>query len=136
MLNSKKALEKLKELISSQGGDVSVIEDYSKFPQAKNIIEVKSEKSGYINHIRALEIAKATKLLGAGRTLKEDPIDYAVGIYLNKKSGDFINAGETAFTIYANDMENFDEAKEKAMNAFVIEKDPKELKPLIYKVIS
>ena len=135
-LNSGKALQQLRELIISQGGDVSVIDDYSVFPQAHSKIEIKSEKSGYINHIKALEIAKATKLLGAGRTLKEDPIDYAVGICLNKKSGEFVNQGEPLFTIYANSLENIEEAKDRAKNAFVIEKDKKTLNPLIYKVIS
>ena len=135
-LKSGKALQKLKDLIKSQGGDVSVVDDYSKFPQALHKIEIKAEKCGYINHIKALEIAKATKLLGAGRTLKEDPIDYAVGIFLNKKTGEAIKQGETAFTIYADLMDNIDEVKSMAQNAFVIENTPKTPEELIYKVIS
>ena len=135
-LNSGKALQKFKDLIISQGGDASVIDDFSKFPKAEHIIEVKSEKSGYINHIKALEIAKATKLLGAGRTFKDDEIDYAVGIYLNKKTGEFLNKDEVAFTIYANSLENIDEVKQRAQRAFVIDENKKPLEPLIFDVIS
>ncbi|MBQ7450786.1 thymidine phosphorylase [bacterium] len=135
VLESGEALQKFKDLIISQSGDVSVIEDYSKFPQAKNIIEVKAEKSGYINHINPLEIAKATKLLGAGRTFKDDKIDYAVGIYINKKTGEFVNKGEILFTVYANSLENIDEVKQKAQKAFVIEENKIPLEPLIYDVI-
>ena len=135
-LNSGKALQKFKDLIISQGGDASVIDDFSKFPKAEHIIEVKSEKSGYINHIKALEIARATKLLGAGRTFKDDEIDYAVGIYLNKKTGEFVNKDEIEFTIYANSLENIDEVKQKAQRAFVIDENKKPLEPLIFDVIS
>ena len=134
-LNSGKALQKFKDMIISQSGDISVIDDYSKFPKAKHIIEIKNEKSGYINHINAFEIAKSTKLLGAGRTFKDDKIDYAVGIYLNKKTGEFINKGDTAFTIYANSLQNIDEVKQKAQSAFVIEENKKTPEPLIYDVI-
>ena len=134
-LSSGKALQKFKDLIISQGGDPKVIEDYSIFPQAKHIIEIKASKEGYINHIKALDIAKATKLLGAGRTLKEDPINYAVGIYLNKKSGEYIKKNETAYTIYADSLDNIEEVKSMASKAFVIENFAKQPDGLIYKVI-
>lgn len=135
-LSSGKALQKLKDLIISQGGDVSVIDDYSKFPQAANKFEVKSEQTGYVNHIKALEIAKATKLLGAGRTLKTDDIDYSVGIYLNKKTGEAVQKGDILFTIYANDLKNIDETTQKAKDAFVIEDSLKPQAASIYKVIA
>lgn len=135
-LNSGAALQKLKDLINSQGGDVSVIDDYSKFPQAKYKIEIKSSKDGYISQVKALEIAKATKLLGAGRTLKEDSIDYAVGIYLNKKSGESVKQGEVLYTILANNLENVEDVKAMATDAYLIENTLKPKEELIYSVIS
>ena len=43
-----KALEKLKELVANQGGDVTYIEDTSKFKEAKYIIPVRLEDKGEI----------------------------------------------------------------------------------------
>ena len=43
-----KALEKLKELVANQGGDVSYIEDTSKFKKAKYIMPVRLEDKGEI----------------------------------------------------------------------------------------
>ena len=135
-LNSGRALNKLKELIISQNGDASVIDDYSKFPQPNQKVEIYADKSGFINHINPLNIAKATKLLGAGRTLKEDPIDYAVGIILNKKAGEKIEEKELLATLYVNDTNNLDEAISMTKKAFIIDKELKEIDSLIYDIIS
>lgn len=102
VIDSGKAVEKFKELIVAQGGNPDVIEDYSKFAQAKFKIEVPSDKEGFVSKIDAYKIAYACKLLGAGREKKADEIDYSVGIYLNKKHGDFCQIGETLYTIYSN----------------------------------
>ena len=135
-LKSGKALQKLKDLIISQNGDVTVIDNYSKFPQAKIKQEIYSDKKGFINHINPLYIAKATKLLGAGRTLKEDPIDYAVGIILNKKAGESVAANELLATLYVNDTKNLAEAKTMTKEAFIIENNIKEPSPLIYDIVT
>lgn len=103
IVKSGKALEKFKELISAQGGNQDILEDYSKFSQAKYVVEVKSEKQGFVHKIDAYKIAYACKILGAGREKKTDDIDYSVGIYLNKKCGESCEAGETLYTIYSND---------------------------------
>lgn len=136
VLTSGKALQKLKTLIISQQGDASVVEDYSKLPQAKNKVEIYSQKSGFISHIKPLNIAKATKLLGAGRTLKDDKIDYAVGINLNKKAGDNVSENELLATIYVNDEKNLTEAKELTTNAFLIENKIRKSSPMIFDIIS
>ncbi len=44
---------------------------------------------GFIQRIDAYKVAHACKLLGAGREKVTDKIDHSVGIYLNKKHGDF-----------------------------------------------
>lgn len=134
-LTSGKALNKFKELIISQNGNADVIENFSLFPQAKHKITINIQKEGYINHIKALEIAKATKLLGAGRNLKEDNIDYSVGIFINKKTGEFLNKNDIAYTIYANSLNNIDEIKTMVNNAFIVENNLKTPDSLIYKVI-
>ncbi len=103
IVKSGKAIDKFRELIIAQGGTPEIIEDYKKFKQAKYIIEIKSPKEGFVQKIDAYKIAYGCKLLGAGREKKTDDIDYSVGIYLNKKHGEFCKLEETLYTIYSND---------------------------------
>lgn len=118
-----KALAKLKEFVSAQGGDASYIDDISNFAQAKEVVEIKAESSGFVSHIDALGIGHAAMLLGAGRETMTDIIDPAVGIVLNKKVGDSVEKGETLAYIYTNGKNTLD-ASNKALRAFTIGKDP------------
>lgn len=135
VVKSGKALEKFRELIKVQHGNPEVIDDYSKFAQAKFKIEVKSKKEGYIKKIDAYKIAYGCKLLGAGRDKKTDPIDYSVGIYLNKKSGESCKVGETLYTIYSNSEEKTKLAQEICDEAFEFSSKKVEKQDLIYKII-
>ena len=51
-------------------------------------------------------------LLGAGRIKKEDSIDFAAGITMHKKLGDYVKAGESICTFYADDESLFAAAEE------------------------
>jgi len=102
-VRSGKALKKLELMISAQGGNKAVINDYSLFGKAKELVEVKAEKSGYIKAIDALKIGEASGILGAGRIKKEDDVDLVVGIDVLKKVGDYVTKGDLIARIYAND---------------------------------
>lgn len=136
VVDSGKALEKFRELILAQNGDANVIDDYTKFLQAKYIVEVKSEKEGFISNIDAYGIAYACKILGAGREKKTDDIDYSVGIYLNKKHGECCNIGETIYTIFSNDEEKTKLAESLCTKAFELSAQTPLKEKLIYKIIN
>ncbi|MGX2943612.1 pyrimidine-nucleoside phosphorylase [Enterococcus alishanensis] len=110
-LASGKALEKFREMVIDQGGDVTVIDQPEKLLTAKYEIALPAKMSGYVEELVANEIGIAAMLLGAGRKTKEDAIDHAVGIKLHKKIGDKVAAGESLLTIYANE-ENVENVKE------------------------
>lgn len=135
VIESGKALEKFKELVVSQGGNPKIIDDYSKFPQAKYKVEVKSNKDGFVQKIDAFKIAYACKMLGAGREKKTDDIDYSVGIYLNKKHGDTCAKGETLCTIYSNDEEKTQIAAKLCEEGFEFSQSKPADINLIYKII-
>lgn len=125
------ALEKLKEAVDAQGGDISYIDDTSKFIDASVCIEYKAEKSGYINKIDAQKIGRASVLLGAGREKKDDVIDFGAGIYLCKKTGDEVREGDTVAHLYTNINEYADSALAVIKEAF----DYSQKKPYIGKTV-
>lgn len=131
------ALEKFRLLISQQGGNEEIVDDYLLLPQAKTKIEVKADKSGYVSSINALDIAKASKILGAGRDKKTDNIDYSVGVYLNKKTGEIVKTGDVLAILYVNDKpkEVIETSIDLALNAFNITDNRLTSKSLIYAVI-
>ena len=95
-----KALEKFKELIIAQGGSGDYIDDYTKFPVAKNVMEIKAQKSGYINQIDGIGIGLSLVDLGGGRKKSTDKIDYSVGIIVHKKIGDKVIKGHPIASLY------------------------------------
>ncbi|MGB3159621.1 MAG: pyrimidine-nucleoside phosphorylase [Carnobacterium sp.] len=101
-LNNGKALEKFKEFVASQGGDISVIDNPERLPQAEYQSEVLASRDGVVSQINADEIGIAAMMLGAGRANKESKIDLAVGLMLRKKVGDKVEKGESLVTIYSN----------------------------------
>lgn len=135
-LESGAALEKLKEFVTNQGGNPMIAEDYSLFPQASHIVEIKSEKTGYIDKIEAEAIGVSAMVLGAGRETKEDELDLSAGIILKKKVGDFVNEGDTLAVMHFNREEKFEDAKRRFMNAYIITEEKAEPKKLIYGVVT
>ena len=120
-ISNGKALEKFKELVANQGGDISYIENTSKFEKAKYILPVTIEKSGIVKEVKAEEVGKLSVFLGGGRIRKEDKIDPAVGITLNKKVGNKVEKSDIVAYIHANDEEKGKEAVQRLKEMYVIE---------------
>ena len=94
-LASGAGLEKLRALITGQGGDPAVVDDTSRLPAAEFVHRLKAESSGYVTALDALLVGRAAVALGAGRDQKGDAVDLAAGIMLLKKPGEAVSAGET-----------------------------------------
>ena len=94
------AFAKCKEMFAAQGGDTRVLDDYSLFEQPAASFELLAEQDGYIVANDAEKIGSASVLLGAGRQKKGDPLDFAAGITLHKKRGDYVKKGESLATFY------------------------------------
>ena len=118
-----KAFEKFKEFVKAQGGDITYIDQPEKFEICKNLIEIKSEKEGFIKTIDALAIGLGSCHLGGGRLTLEDTIDMSAGIILNKKVGDHVEKGELLCTLHTN-KENVESVIEQVKNAFILQNDP------------
>ena len=134
-LKSGAALETFRNFIEAQGGDVQQIDDPTKLPQASNIISVTASSSGYVHEINALSIGIAAMNLGAGRGRKEDIIDMAVGIVLNKKLGDQVKSGDVLAYIHTNQPDN-QATINMITEAYKIQIGEPVASTLIYEVIS
>lgn len=134
-LHSGEAFNKFKEFVQAQGGDVAQIENPDLLPKADSIIPVKASQSGYVHQIDALSIGLAAMKLGAGRATKDDMIDMAVGVVLDKKVGDSVGEGDVLAYIHVNRVDN-EEAIAYIQKAYCICKDPVCPPTLIYDVIA
>ncbi len=117
-LSDGSALEKFKELVQAQGGDVSFIDHPEKFPQAKHIRKLPAPKRGYVHTINAAMIARGVHLLGAGRELPHDKIDYAIGVSEIKKVGTQVKQGEPLMMIHYDDEAKLEQSLEYFKNAY------------------
>ena len=135
-LDSGAALEKFKEFVANQGGNPNVSDDYSLLPKASNIVEIKSDKTGFIDKIEAEAVGVSAMILGAGRETKDDELDLSAGIVLKKKVGDFVNDGETLALMHFNRENKFEDAKERLKNAYIISDKQSQPKRLIYGVVT
>lgn len=129
------ALTVFKNFVKAQGGDVSYIEDPSRFPVAKYVIPVRSVKSGYITKIDTMELGLTSMKIGAGRETKDDIIDPASGIVLNKKLGDRVSKGDILLTLYS-ERPNLQETANNIVNDFEIDPDPIDVPPVVEEEIS
>lgn len=129
------ALNKLCEMISAQGGNAGVVDDFSLFKQPKHTVEISSEREGYIEHTDAEKIGLASVILGAGREKKGDPIDSSAGIVLKKKTGDRVEKGDTLAIFYTDDESKIEEAKREFFEAFTFGNKKPPAQKLIYRII-
>lgn len=126
------ALEKFRVLVRAQGGDVSFVDDTSKFPRAKIVEVVVAPRSGNLAQIHAGSVGEAAVILGGGRARKSDTIDHAVGLIIHHKVGDEVHQGEPLFTIHASDESKRREARDLVLAAHSFSDEKIAALPLFY----
>ena len=135
-LASGEALEKLRAIITWQGGDVGVIDDYGRLPGAAHRHAVVASGDGFLSKLRAGLVGRASMALGAGRRRIEDRVDHGAGVLIAKKPGQKVRAGETILELLYNDERGLCEAVELAQAAIQIAVEPPALRPLVLGVVT
>lgn len=130
------AFEKFKEIVAVQGGAPEFLDDTSLLPSARYCCEIKANRVGYIEHIDTYRIGAISMMLGAGRAVKEDEIDYGAGIILEKKTGDFVNSGDVIATLFTNSPECLIDGLSSYDSAIIYSDEKPVIQPLIYDIIS
>lgn len=135
LISSGAALQRFRQMVELQGGDVRTIDDPKKLPQAKHSMPVTSASAGRVMAMQCEQIGTACVILGGGRERKEDSVDPAVGIVLHKKVGDRVDSGESLATIYYNDEPKAQCARDLIERSCEIGVAPPAKRPLVHRII-
>ncbi len=135
LLDSGQALERFRQMVTLQGGDVASIDDPIRLPRAKHQIVVASPKSGYITTVQCEAVGTACVVLGGGREKKEDSVDPAVGIVLHHKVGDQVASGEPLCTIHFSNETKAAAAAKLLEDSYRIDDTPPRKQQLVHRVI-
>jgi pyrimidine-nucleoside phosphorylase len=130
------AYKKFKDVVAAQGGNPQALDKFELLPNATGMREILSPRSGFVSGIMAEDIGRASSMMGAGRNRKEDAIDPAVGVILEVKAGEKVEAGSVLCRLYYTSEDNLDEAAELVEDAFRISGSRPEERELILEVVS
>ena len=84
-LSTGAGLKVLADMVKAQGGDPQCVREPDRLAIGQERLEVKAPSDGFMGHMDTEAVGIASVLLGAGRSRKEDALDYGAGIMLEKK---------------------------------------------------
>ncbi len=134
-LVSGRGLEKFRAIVAQQGGDPRVVEDYCLLPAAPRQVLMRAPRAGYVAHLDAELVGRATMLLGAGRDRAEDAVDPGVGAVLKVTRGEHVSAGEPIAEVHYRDTARLRAALDMLGQAYVIEEALPPAQPQILETI-
>lgn len=136
-LHSGAGLNKLRQMITAQGGDASYLcmERIDELCKVKEIRPIYPKRAGYLASIDAERIGTAAQMLGAGRATKADAIDPAVGLVMKKRRGDYVKKDEPLCWMYINDLTKAEAAIETFYGAFTLSDTAPAHCPMVYDII-
>ncbi|MCA9948156.1 MAG: thymidine phosphorylase [Anaerolineales bacterium] len=111
VIKNGRALEKFRQMVVAQGGNASQVDDPTLLPQAAFVEDLVVPRAGFVKALDTGRIGWAGVHLGAGRLVKSDTIDHAVGFILPIMVGDKVTEGDVIGSIHANDAEKLAEAR-------------------------
>lgn len=136
VVSNGRAFEKLLRIVELQGGDPSSLEDLEDYPVAQHSFSLKAERTGYLSSIDTMTLGFAGIELGAGRRVISDEIDHSSGMYMGKKLGDPVSAGDELISLHSNDSVAIEKVASSLVEAFTIGEEPPEVPPLIVEEIT
>jgi len=128
-------LQTFRELLAQQGGNTDIIDNPSLLTLSSVCTKVISQTEGYLTKINTAELGRAAQKTGAGRTFKDEDLDFGAGIILKYRLGDAIKIGDVLAEIYSNKKTRNDQAKEIIESALSITKRKEDIPPLILDII-
>jgi pyrimidine-nucleoside phosphorylase len=134
-ITSGAALDRLRAMVARQGGDVTALDDAARLPSARHRAAVASPQSGFVTALHAGLIGRASMRLGAGRDRADAPIDHGAGVWLTRRPGEAVRAGEPVLELLYNDDAHLAEAMTLARRAIAVGDEPPPAAPLVLGVV-
>ena len=97
-LKDGRAMDVWRAMIREQGGDPDAA-----LPTSALTHTVTAEADGFISEMDALSVGVASWRLGAGRAVKDDPVQAGAGIEIHAKPGELVRKGDALFTLHTDD---------------------------------
>jgi pyrimidine-nucleoside phosphorylase len=135
MIASGRARDTFRQIVRLQGGDPRVVDDPARLPRARHHVQLHAKRAGYITGIHSEHVGVASMLLGGGRERKEDAVDPAVGLVLEKKIGDAVKAGEPLYTVHYSSDARLRDSLALLEGSFQIGSAAPPPRPLVRKII-
>ena len=123
-------------MIVAQGGDPACCDDVTRLPQVPVIRDVPAAVSGYVHRMDTVALGNAAQAMGAGRRVKTDVIDPAVGFVMCRRIGDRVEAGEALATVHARDEATAQAASEAIVRCVAIGAEPSAPCKLIHAIVT
>lgn len=102
-LSSGAALEKFREVVDAQGGDVAVVDDPDRLPRAPHVEPFVAPRDGFVTRVEPKGLGRAIVAMGGGRQQMDDAIDPAVGIVIATPLGTRVTRGQHLALVHARD---------------------------------
>lgn len=134
-VSSGAALQKFRQMVLYQGGNIAVISRPERLPQAPLVAPLPAPQQGYIAGIDAESLGIAINEIGGGRLHKDDTIDHAVGVVLAAKVGDQVEPGTPLLHVHASSEADVRKIEQRLLQAYTFSPTPITPNPLIAEVV-
>ncbi|MBI4476130.1 MAG: thymidine phosphorylase [Acidobacteria bacterium] len=134
-LTSGAGLEKLRAIITRQGGDPTILDDYRRLPSAPHRRVLHASADGVVMRLDAGLIGRASMTLGAGRATVDETIDASVGLLVEVRLGDRVQKGHPLIEVHYRDADRLDAALALLEQAIVIGGEAPVARPLVLETI-
>lgn len=114
-LKDGRAMDVWRQMIEAQGGEVD-----AELPIGAESHVVFAQEDGVLHTLDALSVGVASWRLGAGRAVKEDPVQAGAGIEIHAKPGDPVKKGQSLLTLHTDDEWRIPRALESLEGGIVI----------------
>ncbi|OBJ01882.1 thymidine phosphorylase [Mycobacterium alsense] len=120
------AMDRFRQLIAAQGGDLS-----APLPVGACAETVTAPRGGTMGDIDAMAVGLAAWRLGAGRSRPGHPVQPGAGVRIHRRPGEPVAAGEPLFTLYTDTPESLGAAMAELDGGFSVADTPPLWRPLI-----
>ena len=95
------ALDTLRRFVALNGGDARALDDFSRLPQAGQVVQVRADRAGQVAAMDGRALGILAMELGAGRKNQGDVLDLGVGLRVRTRVGARVEPGEPLFDVHA-----------------------------------